>query len=351
MPVLKSEKFTISTKTRGISLVSTIKRYTRISGSAPQAKEPAAVLVLSHGMGFSKEIWEPVLEDLFRLEDSVGTRPGALPIREVWALDFQNHGEAGVRNADIVAKDPDMLNMHEFADALAAFCNSDLLGNLDPEFDKIILAGHSAGSIVTVLATSYFNPPYKIPFSGLILIDTPFFTPDMLDQTTEMYKFIAASTPRRKDIWPSREAAIKEMKEQLPYSEWDPRMFDIYTKYGLQSLPTPYYPDKEGTTLTTHRSSESVIYQSQAIAYYGLYRLNQISAFIPVHLIYGERNDMFTREAQNSLLNAKEGRIFASVTRVRGAGHLVVQQAPLRIAQEIFRILRENPQIDIRHRL
>ncbi|KAG6826676.1 hypothetical protein H0H87_006724, partial [Tephrocybe sp. NHM501043] len=271
----------------------------------------------------AKEIWEPMIEDLLGLDDTLKvTKPGGLRIREAWALDCQNHGEAAIVNADILAKDPSVLDIYDYADAFASLYKSGLLGTLNPEFDKVILAGHSAGSVGVTLATSYFNPPSEIPFASLILIDTPIFAPTMQEQETEMYKLVRAMTPERKDRWASREAAIKWMQARPPWTSWDPRVFHVYTKYGLQSLPTPYYPDKEGVTLTTHRTGENIAFTGEKFALSGLYRLNVICSVMPVHLIYGAENDMFDREAQDSIIDPKEGRTFASVTRIEGAGHL-----------------------------
>ncbi|KAG6809545.1 hypothetical protein H0H92_015843 [Tricholoma furcatifolium] len=292
---LKHEKFTLTTKTNGTPLVCTIKRYTRATGYTGGPKEPAAILLLGHGTGFPKETWEPTIEDLFALDDAApvaGVGPGALRIREAWALDCQNHGEAAVVNAATLVKDPGMLTIYDYADAFASLYNSGILGPLDPEVDKVVLVGHSAGSVGVTLATSYFNPPSRIPFVGVILVDTPIFAPAMKEQESEMYKLVRAMTPLRKDIWASRDAATKWMQTRLPWSAWDRRVFDIYTEYGLQPLPTPYYPDKQGVTLTTHRSGENIAFTGEVFAYHALYRLNQICDAVPVHLIYGGENDM-----------------------------------------------------------
>jgi len=45
---------------------------------------------------------------------------------------------------------------------------------------------------------------------------------------TEIYKLVQVTTPVRRDIWDSREAAIKWMKARVPWAAWDPRVFDIY---------------------------------------------------------------------------------------------------------------------------
>ncbi|KAG6808921.1 hypothetical protein H0H93_016341, partial [Arthromyces matolae] len=218
-----------------------MKRYTRASGENPGADEPRAILLLGHGAGFPKEIWEPTIEDLFGLDDSIAlteTTPrgssragGGLRIREAWALDCQNHGEAAIVNAETLAKDPSILSIYDYADSFATLLNSGLLGELNPELDKVILVGHSAGSVGVTLATSYFNPPSRISLiiHSLILIDPPIFSTTMKDHQTEMYKLVAAMTPLRKDRWPSHEVAVRWMEKKVPWNTWDRRVFEVFT--------------------------------------------------------------------------------------------------------------------------
>ncbi|KAG5733916.1 hypothetical protein E4T56_gene89, partial [Termitomyces sp. T112] len=49
------------------------------------------------------------------------------------------------------------------------------------------------------------------------------------------------------------------------------------------------------------------------------------------------------REVQDSLVDPKEGRNFASITRIKDVGHLIVQEAPAKLAKAIFAILRKTP--------
>lgn len=159
-------------------------------------------------------------------------------------------------------------------------------------------------------------------------------------------------------------------------------------KHGLRALPTAFYPNKSGTTLTTHRLAENVAFTGKCFAYDALDRLNQICAYVPVHLIYGDNNDMLwvvanifwpsqrisllrkvimwysDREVQDSLINEREGRVFASVTRLEDVGHLVrsqsvtivsfsywylickvPQQAPTQLAVAILAVLTNSPEV------
>jgi hypothetical protein len=67
-----------------------------------------------------------------------------------------------------------------------------------------------------------------IPFSSVILVDPGMSSRAMEEQRTEIYKLVEATTPMRRDIWDSREAAKKWMKSRLPWAAWDPRVFEIY---------------------------------------------------------------------------------------------------------------------------
>ncbi|KAF4615960.1 hypothetical protein D9613_011251 [Agrocybe pediades] len=331
---LNVEKYAISTQTNGIPLICPMKRYTDTLRMVEDRHAPGVILLLGHGAGFFKETWEPTIEDIFALDKK------RKRVREVWALDCQNHGEACVLNEDILVRTPEVLTIWDYAEAFASLYKSGLFGPLNPELHKVVLCGHSAGSVAVTLSTSYFNPPFRIPYSSLILVDPPIWGREKEDQDSEVYKMVAAMTPVRKDVWKSNEEAAKWLGSRMPWGSWDKRILEKYTKYGIRTLPTAFYPDRnEGVTLTTHRSCENIAFTGKRFAYDALNRLNQICEHVPVHLIYGENNDMFERDVQDSLINPQERRTFASIVRIEDAGHLVVQEAPTKVAGAIYEIL------------
>lgn len=64
----------------------------------------AATLVLAHATGFHKELWEPVLEDLYdQVAVSSRTDSSASKIRDAWAIDCPNHGESAVLNEETLS--------------------------------------------------------------------------------------------------------------------------------------------------------------------------------------------------------------------------------------------------------
>ncbi|KAF8800121.1 alpha/beta-hydrolase [Phlegmacium glaucopus] len=312
---MKVEIYALTTQTYGTPLIAPMKKYTKLSkGAIPGHRDAGIILLLGHGSGFFKETWEPTIEELFSLD----TQRGPPRIREIWSLDCQNHGGMAI---------------WDYADAFAALLKSGLLGIVDPEMNPIIICGHSAGSVAVTLSTSFFNPPSMLPISQIILVDPPIWSKAKDGQTTNLYQLMEAAVPIRKDIWKDFETAAQWFRKRL---RWDER------KHGLRSLPTAHYPDKtSGVTLKTYRLAEYIPFTRAWVPfiYDALNRLNQICQHLPVHLIYGARNDLFERDVQDSLINPQEGRVFASITRIEDAGHLVVQEAPTKLAEAIFDIL------------
>lgn len=51
--------------------------------------------------------------------------------------------------------------------------------------------------------------------------------------------------------------------------------------------------------------------------------LNRACASMPVHIIFGNINDRLPRSVHDALVDPQSGRQFASVTRIKGSGHLV----------------------------
>lgn len=105
-------------KGQGYPLYITAKRYF-VKELEEFERDADAVTVLAlHSTSFHKETWEPTLEVLFEVLVRNGT--GKVKVREVWAVDCPNHGQAGVLNREVLKRD-------EFATDCKSFifhCNS-----------------------------------------------------------------------------------------------------------------------------------------------------------------------------------------------------------------------------------
>lgn len=79
----------------------------------------------------------------------------------------------------------------------------------------------------------------------------------------------AVNSTGRRDIWESREAARQSFMRNKFYQSWDPRVLDLWLKYGLRSAPTALFPTPPGqperttdprVTLATSKHQEITLY-------------------------------------------------------------------------------------------
>ncbi|KAK0441252.1 Alpha/beta hydrolase family-domain-containing protein [Desarmillaria tabescens] len=287
-------EFIIDTYSTGTPLVSTAKRY------RPSAViEEGYILIFAHGTGFHKEHWEPIIERLYAYGGA---------IVEAWTIDSQTHGAAATLNRDAIDEPGFTYSSYHYAEACANLYKTHLNGTRHP----VVLIGHSAGAASIALVPSFCGKSITQPFSALILVEPAIWPGSMIGiADSPAYKLACVSIPRRRTNWESRDAVRKDLGRRAPWGIWDRRILDLYVEHGFEE-------DKEGVSLRC--------------------QLDKTRKKVPVHIVYGERNDLFTREKQDSLLR---GRKFASVTRIPGAGHLVVQEAPDAVGDVLLRILEE----------
>jgi pimeloyl-ACP methyl ester carboxylesterase len=182
-----------------------------------------------------------------------------------------------------------------------------------------------------------------------------------------------ASTFRR-DLWPTRDEAEAAFRKQKFYQSWDPRVLDIWCKYGVRETPTVLYPDEnKSVTLTTTKHQEcftflrpswdamsedgSIIVHPELVPdmspkslnKFPFYRAEPPNTFERLgelrpsaFYIFGSESPMSTPDAQKAKLEltgiglggsggAKEGRVKAAV--LNGIGHLVAMEASERCAK------------------
>ncbi|KAK0186736.1 alpha/beta-hydrolase, partial [Armillaria mellea] len=281
--------------------------------------------------------WEPTISHLLNLDKKNA-------IREAWAMDCQNHGEAAILNEQVLVDRPGVHSIYDCVDALVAL-RRDLLGKSNPDYtekDKFVLVGHSAGTAACVLALASFNLSSTVMFDPLILVEPSIFHPSAAVHHTTMFKAIS-TIKRRHDVWASRDEAKTWFRKRFPWKAWDPEVLDTYVNHRLRTLPTAFYPDKSnGVTLSATWVDENAAYSKDSgSATIALWNLNTLCGVLPVDLVYGTKNDLFAREIRDSIVDTTEGRNFASITRVAGTGHWVVQEVPKQIAEALWKILAD----------
>lgn len=109
----------------------------------------------------------------------------------------------------------------------------------------IVGVGHSMGAN-HLANVALFHPRL---FSTLILME-PVIRDIKESDSDEGGLTLAQLSTFRRDIWPSRAAAISNFKKQKYYQAWDPRVLDRWIEYGLRPTPTALYPDEQNGTVT-----------------------------------------------------------------------------------------------------
>jgi hypothetical protein len=112
----------------------------------------------------------------------------------------------------------------------------------------------------------YFNPPSRVPFSKLILVDPPIWSKAKDGQEYDVYKMVEEMTPLRRDILKSSDDAKAWRKSRIPWGAWNERVFEVHVvssstifmswtpvsfnqKYGLRAL------SQQLSTLTRRRGT------------------------------------------------------------------------------------------------
>ncbi|KAJ7492962.1 Alpha/beta hydrolase fold-1 [Mycena galericulata] len=282
-------------------------------------------LLFAHCIGSHKEQWEPVIEQIFRLQRS---KVRNQRVREAWSFDWQNHGDAAMLNRELLLETRQMgVSAYEWADAIAAFVRAPQMRG-----KRMVAIGHSAGTGAMMMSMRGL-PLAAIPYVSVVLIEPTLATREMFyrhiaDTTATM----VAATMMRRDRWRSRAEAYAWFARRAPWKRWDPRVLRIFTNSGLRTTP-----DGE-VTLKCDRRQEAIAYPDVHPHFDAVDELARICRSVPVHLVWANQSDFVPKIAQDALADVSEGRMVASITGLDG-GHMLVQENPDRIALAICKAL------------
>ncbi|OKL60228.1 hypothetical protein UA08_04626 [Talaromyces atroroseus] len=185
-----------------------VKQYIPLDNPHPQPGD--VTIIAAHANGFPKELYEPLWEDIYARSKKHGFR-----IRSIWMADVAHQGQSGVLNENILGNDPSWFDHPR-----------DLLHLINLKRDEmprpIVGLGHSMGGAQL-----------------LVLLD-----PVIQRQSTQ-YAGVPMNTilsTHRREIWPSRKAAMESFNRSPFYKAWNPRVLERWVKYGLRDLPTLIHP-------------------------------------------------------------------------------------------------------------
>jgi len=216
-----------------------VKQYLPLSNRNPRVDDIS--IIFAHGVGSSKESYEPFFDDLLQ---------SGLRIRAIWAADAAHQGASYILNEEIIGDEPSFCDVsRDFTYMINHF--QDLMPS------PLVGMGQSAGSLV-ILDIAVKHPRL---FAGLVLME-PTVKPSS-NQPSDLgniYAYMAVLSAKRKDTWQSREAARKSLKRTAVYGRYDPRAFDRMIEFDLRDLPKSSTSLEPSVTLTTPKAMEVYTY-------------------------------------------------------------------------------------------
>ncbi|KII93753.1 hypothetical protein PLICRDRAFT_403847 [Plicaturopsis crispa FD-325 SS-3] len=296
-------------------------------------------LVFLHATGMHKESWDVSIQRLFDMFDN-----NAVKIREVISIESPNHGESAEVNESAIREHfGDQWPTKQHARAAHAFLTADASQGARIDFStrKIVGIGHSIGAAALFLMRD-LEP--RVQFEQIIAIEAGISVKGLPD-TNISSRMLTAWTWLRRDTWSSRKAARKDLAESPVYSSWDPRILDLYVRYGLRRHPAAKYAAPfafNGVTTSLTKVQEAASYRSDHLVVDAMEAYTKLSREIPIHLVWGTIHDVGNPALQAILSDRSAGRTPASVSYIEGAGHLAVQMKPEAVADVIFKILKSN---------
>ena len=220
-----------------------VKEYIPKTNTNPQPGD--VTLIMVHGVGSSKESYEPFFDELLKCD---------LRIRAVWAADAVNNAASYIINQTKLGDEP---HWFDFPRDLMQMINH----FQDRMPSPVVGLGQSLGNVSTIMM-SVWHPRL---FSGIVMIEPglgPGFGQTPLTGAAAQY-FPAVLTVKRKDTWPSREAAREHLLKTPYYGAFDPEVFERVMKYDLRNLdpePSNVFSDTKKprpVTLTTPKAVEA----------------------------------------------------------------------------------------------
>ncbi|OJA20172.1 hypothetical protein AZE42_08162 [Rhizopogon vesiculosus] len=310
---------------QGTPLRMLANRYT-ISPSGADSTNGVTILLV-HASGTHKEHWEPTVEALFRLQTDSES------IREAWAVEWMSHGDSAALNAELHQKSDIGTSIGDWGEAIAAFVKTHLSSH------RIVIIGHSAGCSSTMYSTKCFSGLPRVLYEAVILVEPPMIDrqvyQDNLEDRKRQIGMLTKIISAQRSQWDSRVAAYEWFAKRFPWKAWDDRVLRIFINQGLR--PVDASSATGPVTTKCQKKHEAANYTDFEPVFQATEQIEKICQDVPIHFIFAEKNDLVPRYSQDSIVDPSKGRHAASITRVPGAVHMVVQQKPDALAESLFK--------------
>ncbi|KIP03772.1 hypothetical protein PHLGIDRAFT_110421 [Phlebiopsis gigantea 11061_1 CR5-6] len=286
----------------------------------------ALTLVFAHGIGSHKELWEPTLAHLYALAACAGVK-----LRDAWALDAPNHGDSAVLNDCVLERFINFPAWEDYARSIHLLLAGQGSGvDVDFAARRLVGVGHSLGAITLMLSTTYMP---DIKFHSVVLAEPMIVR---RPRAGELDFDIVDAAIKRKDTWPTREAALRYFQSSISCRGWDAEILEKYAEHGLRELPTAMYPDKtSGVTLKCHKLQQAATLSERQTNIRAYDYLASFCQLQPVHAIFGAAPDFLPRAFREDQIAVAAKGLYVTVSDVDGAGHFVMQMQPKKLAEKI----------------
>ncbi|KIJ35040.1 hypothetical protein M422DRAFT_51654 [Sphaerobolus stellatus SS14] len=233
-----------------------------------QSSPDGFTLLLMHAMNLHKETFDSFLYAL--MEDD---KMASLLIKDAWCIDNPNSGRSSILNHKLLSTNEykgiceraselfcfkatsnptsnDSGSAFEYARAVRSFLCADSHG-IDFRSRRTIGLAHSAGATSLMLLHGMELPS---AFHGLILFDPGIFPPEK-ESSRVLCKMFGEWAKAKKDTWATRTYARDELTKHPTYSRWDPKLVELFIKYGLREVG-----DSEEVTLACSKEQEQAYF-------------------------------------------------------------------------------------------
>ncbi|KAJ4469260.1 Alpha/beta hydrolase fold-1 [Lentinula aciculospora] len=340
MSTIQREKVVIDTPpVEGLpSLKMVTNHYTRTTSARMHPSYGDVALVFMHGLGQTKEQWEPVLTKLWDEVEGNKDLSRCYTISEAWTPEWQSHGESAILNKSVFARDNIQgISVSVWATGLAALFTQGYLKN-----KKVIAVGFSIGNLAILNGFRPFLSSGKPPVIGLIVVEPLMFdretsSPDH-PKSNVMVKLMKKGIQSQAENWSDREAARQYLTKQLPWSQWERSVLESYLQYGLEDSTDA--TGKPVVKLICSRAEEASTYGRYLESWDALSMLEQLCSSIPIHVVFGSKDRLIPREWKASVVDASKGRKVAGVHQIQ-ASHMVPAEKPEDFARLVSQLIQD----------
>ncbi|KAI0800323.1 alpha/beta-hydrolase [Fomes fomentarius] len=320
-----------------------VNRYLR-KRSASSGRRNGVTLFMCHANGFPKEIWEPALDRLLaRDEGNVD-----YIIDEIWSWEAVNHGDAAIINRDSLGgiydwRDNSRDILHFLLYYLPSSATSGPLPVHLPRLEDVeansrrlhgipgrtlVAVGHSFGGATVTRAAI----EYPTLFKSLFMIDAmirPMLSDDVV--ISERIRALMTGAVRRRDGWSSRDEAYKAFSATPFFQAWDSACLNIYVQCGLHDTPDGQ------VKLKMPGVQEAACFTEEYASYETFELLSELDEHVETRWLIAGKLPPIESEIRRMVAWRRPAN--SSHVRILSSGHLIAQEAPGEVANELHEFL------------